>query len=443
MLNTPFAEILPPLSREEYDALAADIDANGVQTPIVIDEDNNILDGHHRYKICPDAPVRTIDGLTHDEKIAYVLLSNLTRRNLSPAQRKEITKTQKKLAKELNKTHRYTQEKIALLLGVNQKTVSNWLTNNSKKDNVGKTDEKHYDARVTLPAEVNPEIVKRIEAGESQAQIAADLAVSQQTISNRYNKEKEKEKKIQAQEQLAITFIPEPTFHVEYGQVWQLGDHRLMCCDSYCTEHLDRLVNGSTINALITDPPYGIDYQPDWDKWDGSPGDFPEVIGDKKKFDPQPFLDYPTVVMFGANYFSDCLPVGSWICWDKRGDVEKDAMFGSPFELAWFKSAHTNRQAIMIRVLHGGVVNADSKIGNNEKRLHTTQKPIAVMSQIIEATTAENETILDPFCGSGSTLLACEPLKRKCFAMEIDTDYVAIILQRWYENTGIKPCLVS
>lgn len=79
MLNTPFAEILPPLSREEYDALAADIDANGVQTPIVIDEDNNILDGHHRYKICPDAPVRTIDGLTHDEKIAYVLRSNLTR----------------------------------------------------------------------------------------------------------------------------------------------------------------------------------------------------------------------------------------------------------------------------------------------------------------------------------------------------------------------------
>jgi len=229
----------------------------------------------------------------------------------------------------------------------------------------------------------------------------------------------------------------------ERGQVWILGDHRLVCGDIYNDNDLLDLVGTETIGALITDPPYGIGYKPDWNKWDGSPTDFNPVIGDDEQFDPLPFLNYPTVLLFGANYFSNRLPIGGWLCWDKRTDAKKDKMIGSAFELAWFRSVNTSKKSLMIRVLHGGVVNADSKKGNNEKRYHSTQKPIKLMEKIIEELTNKSDVVLDPFAGSGSTLLACENKDRKCLAMEIDAGYVAVILQRWLDATEIAPVLIG
>lgn len=221
---------------------------------------------------------------------------------------------------------------------------------------------------------------------------------------------------------------------VKTGQVWRLGDHMLVCGDCYTMQF-----NEAT--SLITDPPYGINYKADWKKWDKSPSYFKAVHGDDQAFDPSPFLDYDNVVLFGADNFSDRLPVGSWICWDKRLDENKDAMIGAPFELAWFKSANTTKRAIMIRVLHGGVVNADSEEGNNAKRQHTTQKPVEVMQRIIEAVTLPSDIVYDPFSGSGSTLLACEITKRQCIAVEIDPEYIAVTLERWEQKKGITPCL--
>lgn len=230
---------------------------------------------------------------------------------------------------------------------------------------------------------------------------------------------------------------------VSFGQAWKLDNNRIMCGDSYNCLDRESLISNESVNALITDPPYGIGYKPDWNKWDGSSSDYASIVGDDKEFNPSSFLSYPTVVMFGANYFSKKLPIGGWICWDKRLDENKDLMFGSPFELAWFRSANTNKKGIMIRVLHGGVVNADSTEGNNEKRLHATQKPVSVMRKIIEITTLPGDVILDPFAGSGSTLLACHDNQdRKCLAMEIDPRYVAVTLERWHKKSGNKPCLV-
>jgi ParB family transcriptional regulator, chromosome partitioning protein len=242
--------------------------------------------------------------------------------------------------------------------------------------------------------------------------------------------------------------ILESLFQVNNGEIWQLGNHRLMCGNSYSQLDINKLLNNNIVTALVTDPPYGIDYKPNWNKWDGSLSDFTPVIGDDQDFNPIPFLNYSTVVLFGANYFSNKLPIGGWICWDKRSNSEddnsgKDNMIASPFELAWYRSINTTKKAIMIRVLHGGVVNADSIKGNNEKRLHPTQKPIKVMEQVLEETTTEKDIIFDPFSGVGSTLLACENKNRKCFAMELDSKYIAITLQRWLEKTGIQPELVK
>lgn len=229
--------------------------------------------------------------------------------------------------------------------------------------------------------------------------------------------------------------IRPPKYEVEDGQVWHLGRHILVCGDAY------QLIGNMKAEALISDPPYGIDYKPDWNKWDGSASDFKPVYGDDQEFDPAPFMNFPTVLLFGANYYSNRLPLGGWLCWDKRTKEELDEMFGSPFELAWYRSVNTTRKAIMVRLLHGGVVNADSVNGNNEKRYHATQKPVALMERVIKELTLEGDTVADAFAGSGSTLLACERSNRNCIAIEIDPGNAAIILQRWTDETGGVPCL--
>jgi len=435
-LNMQFADLLPPLSTDEFHALEADIQANGVQMPIVIDEDSNILDGHHRYKIDPDAPTKIITGLTIAEKMAYVLRSNLTRRNLSVEQKKELRDKMQEVAYDLRELG-FTQGAIGDLLGVSESTVSRWLDATILHMQDG-----CIDSRVVIPKAADPVILERLDAGETQVQVAADYGVTQGTIAKRAKKAREKQEKQQA---ATVPESPEtitdPTFTVKRGDIWRLGNHRVMCGDAYNQNDLGTLTDGYTVDALITDPPYGIAYKPNWNKWDGSPSDFEEVIGDDQVFDPSPFLSFSTVVMFGANYFSNRLPIGGWVCWDKRLDVSKDGMFGSPFELAWYRSINTTRKSVMIRVLHGGVVNADSTNGNNEKRLHPTQKPVEVMKQIMDVVTKPGNVILDPFAGSGATLLACAD--KTCLAMEIDIGYVAVILQRWSNNTGLTPELIG
>jgi site-specific DNA-methyltransferase (adenine-specific) len=185
-----------------------------------------------------------------------------------------------------------------------------------------------------------------------------------------------------------------------------------------------------SVDAIITDPPYGINYQPEWKKWNGDSSDFSRIINDDMPFDPSPFLKFPTVVLFGANYYSDRLPVGGWVCWDKRLDEKKDRMIGSPFELAWYVSKNSTAKCKMIRVLHGGVINADSKNGNNEKRWHPTQKPVAVMKRIILEFTRPDDTILDPFMGSGTTGVACVQTGRNFIGIEISAEYMEIARRR-------------
>ena len=237
----------------------------------------------------------------------------------------------------------------------------------------------------------------------------------------------------------AVIKLHEYNFDVRPGQVWKLGSHRVMCGDAYNQDHVKILMDNNIPDALITDPPYGIDYKPDWKKYNGADSDYRKIEGDDKPFNPKPFLDYSIVVLFGANYFSNQLPLGGWICWDKRLDINTDRMFGSPFELAWFKTNKTNRKAIMIRVLHGGVINTDSLVGVSEKRFHPTQKPISVMTNVLKSVTSENQIIYDPFSGVGTTLLACEKTGRRCLSMEIDKDYVTYILARWVKLYGTQP----
>lgn len=188
-----------------------------------------------------------------------------------------------------------------------------------------------------------------------------------------------------------------------------------------CLELVDRLA----FDVIVTDPPYGINGA---DRPQPGATQYADIVGDGDAAIAEAFMrwlpsDMPAVV-FGANCFPHALPHrGRWICWDKRLTVEADRMLGSAFELAWTNKCSGYDR--IIRVLHGGVVNAN---GHNMTRVHPTEKPVKLLRQIIE--TEQSGVILDPFMGSGTTLRAAKDLGRKAIGIEIEERYCEIAARR-------------
>jgi site-specific DNA-methyltransferase (adenine-specific) len=154
------------------------------------------------------------------------------------------------------------------------------------------------------------------------------------------------------------------------------------------------------VDAVITDPPYGIDYKA------SQPNaiEYGLILNDEVDFDPSPFMDFDNVVLWGGNNFANKLPVGGWFVWDKRCSLSADRMMGSPFELAWVSDRKKYKIA---RIQHGGAKNADALNGDvaNAARYHPTQKPVLLMKWCIDQI-GNPQTILDPFMGSGTTGVA-------------------------------------
>lgn len=182
-----------------------------------------------------------------------------------------------------------------------------------------------------------------------------------------------------------------------------------------CLEILPALAG--RYDAIISDPPYGIGYDPSShtnSKWRDVRG----IVGDAGPFDPRPLLGHvKTVVLFGANNFASRLPDSrQWFAWDKRPGMKP--MSFSDCELAWCSIPGPAR---MVRYTWSGANRGEER----GQHWHPTQKPVAVMRQIIETVTSPGETILDPYMGSGSTGIAALHAGRKFIGIEIE--------KRWYD----------
>jgi site-specific DNA-methyltransferase (adenine-specific) len=193
-----------------------------------------------------------------------------------------------------------------------------------------------------------------------------------------------------------------------------------------CGDYRDYISMVDKSCIVITDPPYGINYNPNWKKWNGSKSNFTKIQEDDSEIDPTAFLSFAAVVLWGANHYSKNLPYSGWLCWDKRVKENCDKMFGRPFELAWWSKSSFK----ICRLQHGGVVNADSEFGNNAKRFHPTQKPIKLMQWCIELISKPGDTIFDPFIGSGTTALACINTGRNYIGIEKEEKYCRIAEER-------------
>jgi site-specific DNA-methyltransferase (adenine-specific) len=180
--------------------------------------------------------------------------------------------------------------------------------------------------------------------------------------------------------------------------------------------------------AVVTDPPYGIgrnnivpgkrssnmmtarrDYGNF--KWDERRPDIIKMLAE--------MTVHKTFVCFGGNYYADVLPVSrGWAVWDK----DTGGAGWGDFEMIW---TNADRAARMFRYTWNGMIKQKP-----ETRVHPTQKPLALMKWIIETYTQPNDIILDPFAGSGTTLVACAELGRKYIGIEISPEYCNLIERR-------------
>ena len=429
-VNEEFRKLIPALSNEEFTQLERNCLQDGIRDAIVVWNDT-IIDGHNRYEIAQkhglEFRTESKEFDTEGDVKEWMIMHQFGRRNLSVWDRSQLALKLEDVFKAKAKENLKTS------------------TGGTNPQPLQKSAKAAIDTRKELAkvANVSHDTIAKVKVIEAKAtpEVKAQLSTGEVSINQAYKEIKKEEKATllveRKEREIQEATEIKPNIHeynVQLGQVWKLGRHTLICGSVY-----DSVITKAT--AIITDPPYGIDYQADWKKWDGRDSDFKKIEGDAEEFDPRHFLNYPTVLLFGANYFTKHLPQGGWLCWDKRLKDELDDMVGSPFELAWFKSSITNRTSIMVRVLHGGVVNADSNQGNNQKRYHPTQKPVVLMEEILKKITREKEVICDPFCGSGTTLLAAENTGRTCIAYEIEPTYCNVILSRYEKLTGDRPCL--
>lgn len=219
------------------------------------------------------------------------------------------------------------------------------------------------------------------------------------------------------------------------GDLWILGNHRLLCGDATNIQHVERLMNGEKADMVFTDPPYGINIgKQSMGKGGGVAKKIDYGVNDWDSEIPYEAIGIaqtmaPITVLWGANYYAEKLePQSGWIVWDKDNGKTDFA----DAELAW-----TNKKC-PVRIFKWkwmGMIQEDMK--NKEKRVHPTQKPIA-LSEWCFANYGKPKSVLDLFGGSGSTLIACEKTDRKCFMMEIDPHYCDVILSRWENYSGKK-----
>lgn len=238
---------------------------------------------------------------------------------------------------------------------------------------------------------------------------------------------------------------------VKTGDIWKLGEHRLMCGDSTVITDVEKLMNGEKADMVFTDPPYNVDYE-------GKTKEALKIKNDHFKSDEDAAenLWYPAF----SNLKIVSQPNASFYMTMPQGGTHMMMMmmmmragWQVKHELIWKK------QSIVLNRADYNYQHEPILFGWNEKHIfygkgkfkntsvwefdrptkskeHPTMKPIELIAEALLNSSKENDLIIDLFGGSGSTLIACEQLKRKCRMMELDPHYCDVILTRWENLTG-------
>ena len=243
----------------------------------------------------------------------------------------------------------------------------------------------------------------------------------------------------------------------DLANVWILGTHRLACGDATSKADVDRLLKGTRPHLMVTDPPYGVDYDPRWrhetkvNQFTASVRAVGQVLNDERAEWSEAWKLFPGDVCYAWHASLRVIPAATGllkagfelrahIVWAKQQASISRGDYHWQHEPCWYavrkgRPSHWNGdrkqktiwQIASINPLGGGGRGMDIKLG------HGTQKPIETMRLPIVNSSAPGDSVYDPFVGSGTTIMAAETVGRRCYAMDVDPSYVDVCIRRWQD----------
>ena len=258
---------------------------------------------------------------------------------------------------------------------------------------------------------------------------------------------------IEEQKEIEEDEVPENVeTRCKLGDIWKLGNHRLLCGDSTVLTDVERLIEGNKVDLVFTDPPYNMHYS--------GFGIIPENPRVQKLVDFDPYsIEWLNRNDFGSIYIftsKDLIPdylkiFQDWkfniLVWEKTNNPPLTMNTFLP-DIEYLLYFHKGKRIfnnglkpteIYKKVFSSSRQEGQKGIGN----VHPTMKPIDLIANKLRISSNPNSIVLDLFGGSGSTLIACEQLNRTCYMMELDPHYCDVIITRWENLTGQKALLVK
>lgn len=238
------------------------------------------------------------------------------------------------------------------------------------------------------------------------------------------------------------------------GDLYILGKHRLLCGDSTNERDVSLLLNGERPNTMITDPPYGVAYEASWRaKAKGVKMTSREKSNSLENDSRADWLDaymlFPGSVAYvwHASAFTDVImqnlrdcgfDIKQQIIWNKNVHALSRSDYQWKHEPCWYAVKKGKDRTWLGGRNQMTVWDVPSIIFEKDKTSHPTQKPVELYIRSIEHHTNEGEYVYDPFCGSGTMIIACEKTNRRALCMELDPKFADVIVKRWENHTGEK-----
>lgn len=239
------------------------------------------------------------------------------------------------------------------------------------------------------------------------------------------------------------------------GDLWLLGEHRLLCGDSTNAEDVARLLGDRVPFLMVTDPPYGVDYDPQWRHEEGlnKSDRIGKVTNDDRADWTDAYKLFPGHVAYVwhagrfaaelvANLKDADFEVRTQIIWRKPRFVISRGHYHWQHEPAWYAVRPGGSAKWCGDRSQSTVWDIAQKDDTGETN-HGTQKPVECMRRPIRHHGTRDDDVYDPFIGSGTTIIAAEQLGRRCFGMEISPNYCDQSVQRWENFTGKKAKRIS
>lgn len=245
------------------------------------------------------------------------------------------------------------------------------------------------------------------------------------------------------------------------GDLYILGNHRLLCGDSTNSDHVDRLLDGSRPILMVTDPPYGVNYEPQWRNdsiQENNSKNLGKVLNDDIYDWSQAYSLFPGDIAYiwhaslythkvAENIEKSGFQLINLIIWNKQHFVLSRGDYHNKHEPLFYavrKGCNHNWQGKRDQSTVWDIDNNNCSAKQREEQTgHGTQKPLECMLRPILNNSAKGQDIYDPFGGSGTTLIACETSGRNCYMMELSPIYVDMIIKRWEDSTGKKAILIK